>query len=101
MSPLRHHGRLNHFSANGRTGQRALQRCCQPGRRSPDVPGAGLPAPFRGDGERLNRGSRVDPPSDPLEAGTLNWLTPGAYTAVVRGNGGQTGVGLIDIYSVK
>lgn len=40
-------------------------------------------------------------PSDPLEAATLDWLTPGAYTAIARGNGGRTGVGLIDIYSVK
>ena len=40
-------------------------------------------------------------PSDSLEAATCDWLTPGAYTAVVRGNGGQTGVGLIDVYSVN
>ena len=40
-------------------------------------------------------------PSDSLEAATLNWLTPGAYTAIVRGNGGGTGVGLIDVYSVN
>jgi uncharacterized protein GlcG (DUF336 family) len=37
-------------------------------------------------------------PPDPLESATLGWLTPGAYTAIVRGNGEQTGVGLIEVY---
>ena len=37
-------------------------------------------------------------PGDPHESATLGWLTPGAYTAVVRGNTGQNGVGLIEAY---
>ena len=37
-------------------------------------------------------------PGDPHESATLGWLTPGAYTAVVRGNTGQNGVGLIEVY---
>jgi uncharacterized protein GlcG (DUF336 family) len=37
-------------------------------------------------------------PGDPAESATLGWLTPGAYTAVVRGNTGQSGVGLIEVY---
>jgi uncharacterized protein GlcG (DUF336 family) len=36
-------------------------------------------------------------PTDPREAATVGWFTPGAYTAVVRGNG-PTGVGLIEAY---
>ena len=40
-------------------------------------------------------------PTDALEAATIQWLPPGAYTAVAQGNGGQTGVGLVDIYNVN
>lgn len=41
------------------------------------------------------------PPSSLLEAATVQWLPPGAYTAVVQGSGGQNGVGLVDIYCVN
>jgi hypothetical protein len=37
-------------------------------------------------------------PSDPLESALLITLPPGAYTAIVSGVGGTTGVGLIGIY---
>lgn len=37
-------------------------------------------------------------PSDPHESAILGWFTPGAYTAVVRGNTEQSGVGLIEVY---
>ncbi len=37
-------------------------------------------------------------PSDPHESATLGWLTPGAYTAIVRSNTEQNGVGLIEVY---
>jgi uncharacterized protein GlcG (DUF336 family) len=40
-------------------------------------------------------------PSTALEAATVQWLPPGAYTAVARGNSGQTGVGLVDVYYVN
>ena len=40
-------------------------------------------------------------PANPLESATLGWLTPGAYTAIVRGNGLQTGVGLIEVYCLQ
>jgi uncharacterized protein GlcG (DUF336 family) len=40
-------------------------------------------------------------PSDSREAATVAWLTPGAYTAIVQGKGGQTGVGLIEVYSLQ
>jgi hypothetical protein len=40
-------------------------------------------------------------PSDLSEAATVQWLSPGAYTAVAQGNSGQTGVGLVDIYCVN
>jgi hypothetical protein len=41
------------------------------------------------------------PPSDPREAAILRDLTPGAYTAVVRGKNGTTGVAVIDAYQLK
>ncbi|MGH8094572.1 MAG: heme-binding protein [Chthoniobacterales bacterium] len=40
-------------------------------------------------------------PTDPREAAIVDWLTPGAYTAIVRGAAGQTGVGLVESYVVQ
>lgn len=40
-------------------------------------------------------------PSDDLESAILAALTPGSYTAVVRGNGGSTGIGLVEIYDLQ
>jgi len=37
-------------------------------------------------------------PSDYREAATVDWLPPGAYTAIVRGKYGATGVGLVEVY---
>jgi hypothetical protein len=39
-------------------------------------------------------------PSDPLEAAMLVTLAPGAYTAIVEGVGGGTGVSVIGVYEV-
>jgi hypothetical protein len=41
------------------------------------------------------------PPTDNVESAILATLTPGAYTAVVHGNGNTTGVGLIEIYDLN
>jgi hypothetical protein len=40
-------------------------------------------------------------PNDPREAVVMASLNPGSYTATVRGAGGQTGVGLIEIYDLN
>ncbi len=40
-------------------------------------------------------------PSDSREAATTGLLTPGVYTGIVRGKNEQTGVGLIEIYSLR
>ena len=40
-------------------------------------------------------------PEDAREAATMGWLTIGAYTVVVRGNGDGSGVGLIEAYAVQ
>lgn len=39
------------------------------------------------------------PPGDPKESALITTLQPGAYTAVVSGNGG-TGVGLVEVYNI-
>ena len=39
-------------------------------------------------------------PGDDHEAAIVQTLSPGAYTAIVRGNGNTTGVGLIEVYDV-
>jgi hypothetical protein len=40
-------------------------------------------------------------PSNPLESAILVTLEPGAYTAVVSGVGGTSGVGLVEVYRVS
>ncbi|HUR60316.1 MAG TPA: hypothetical protein VM029_21515, partial [Opitutaceae bacterium] len=40
-------------------------------------------------------------PADALEAAILVTLQPGAYTAIVTGSGGGTGVGIIEVFTVK
>lgn len=39
-------------------------------------------------------------PSDDLEAALLIRLEPGAYTTIVSGSGGSTGIGLVEVYEV-
>jgi hypothetical protein len=40
-------------------------------------------------------------PDDNREAVIVTTLTPGSYTALLTGNGGTTGVGLVEIYDVN
>ena len=37
-------------------------------------------------------------PSDPHESAIFVWLDPGAYTAIVSGANGGTGVGMVEVY---
>jgi len=39
-------------------------------------------------------------PHDPLESGIFMSLPPGAFTAILAGNGG-TGIGLVEIYNLN
>ena len=39
-------------------------------------------------------------PNDPKEAAMLMMLPPGAYSAIVRGNNGGTGVALVEVYQL-
>jgi len=41
------------------------------------------------------------PPVNDLESAILATLNPGAYTAVVRGNGGASGVALVEVYDLN
>jgi hypothetical protein len=40
-------------------------------------------------------------PTDDREAAAMSWLPTGAYTVVVRGSGGTSGVALIEAYAVQ
>lgn len=44
--------------------------------------------------------SQLAPPND-LESAIIATLQPGAYTAIVRGNGGTNGVGLVEVYDLN
>ena len=41
------------------------------------------------------------PPTNDLESATVLFLSPGAYTAIVRGVGDTTGVGLVEVYALE
>ncbi|MEO5721170.1 MAG: hypothetical protein ABIR71_06845 [Chthoniobacterales bacterium] len=41
------------------------------------------------------------PPGDDQEAAIVRTLTPGNYTAIVRGVNNSTGVGLVEIYTLR
>jgi len=38
------------------------------------------------------------PPANDLESALVRRLSPGSYTAIVRGNNGSTGIGLVEVY---
>ena len=40
------------------------------------------------------------PPSDARESAMVKSLTPGSYTAIVRGSNGNTGIGLVEAYDL-
>ena len=49
--------------------------------------------------EALIKATGIAPTND-LEAAIDARLSPGAYTAIVRGNGNTTGVGLVEVYDL-
>ena len=40
-------------------------------------------------------------PDDDRESALIQVVTPGAYTAIIQGNGGIIGVALIEVYHVQ
>ena len=53
------------------------------------------------DSQGIELQSMAMAPPDSGEAATTGLLTPGAYTAIVRGKNQQTGVGLVEVYSLR
>ena len=53
------------------------------------------------DSQGIELQSIVLAPTDSREAAATGLLTPGAYTAIVRGKNQQTGVGLVEIYCLR
>lgn len=57
------------------------------------------------DNWKLNQRAEIEAlklqPSDERESALVQTLAPGNYTAVVRGAGNTTGVGLVEVYNVK
>lgn len=41
------------------------------------------------------------PPSNDLESAIVRTLTPGAYTAIVRGVNNTTGIALVEVYGLN
>ena len=41
------------------------------------------------------------PPTNDLESAIVRNLTAGAYTAIIQGSGGTTGVALVEVYSLQ
>jgi len=41
------------------------------------------------------------PPSDDKESAILSTLSPGSYTAIVRGKNNGIGVGLVEVYNLQ
>ena len=52
------------------------------------------------DSQQSEIGATTIPPSDPAESAMIVTLPPGNYTAVVRGAGETSGVGLVEVYNV-
>jgi hypothetical protein len=46
------------------------------------------------------RDANLAPPNN-LESAILSTLAPGAYTAILRGNGNATGIGLVEVYDLQ
>lgn len=40
-------------------------------------------------------------PTNPMESAILTTVTPGNHTAIVRGAGGETGIGLVEVYDLE
>ena len=41
------------------------------------------------------------PPTNDLESAIVATLNPGAYTAIVKGNGNTSGIGLVEVYDLN
>ena len=55
---------------------------------------------WRGGGQETNIAATGIPPSNDKESAIRRTLAPGAYTAILSGSGGTTGVGLVEVYNL-
>ena len=54
--------------------------------------------------DSLNKQAIIDstiPPSDPLESAIVRTLTPGNYTAILRGVNDTTGIAVVEVYALQ
>lgn len=66
--------------------------------------GSGAPLALNDDWQEAQKAeieSTGIPPSDPQESAIVASLPPGAYTAIVRGANGTTGVALVEVYNIQ
>jgi len=70
-----------------------------------ELHGPGSFATITNDNWKQNQGAEIQatgiPPTDDLESAIIAMLAPGAYTAVMRGNGNTSGVGLVEVYDLN
>jgi hypothetical protein len=101
------------FIVFGATSQKVIIRALGP--TIPNVAGT-LSDPtlslFDANGERRSNDNWKDtqedeirattiPPNDDRESAIVDTLPPGAYTAVVRGAGGSTGIAVVEVYALQ
>jgi hypothetical protein len=104
------------FIVTGNTPKRVIVRAIGPSLASFGIPGVladpvlelhgpGAFATITNDNWRDTQASEIEAtgiaPSNDLESAIVATLSPGAYTAVVRGNNGGTGVGLVETYDLE
>jgi hypothetical protein len=70
-----------------------------------ELHGPGSFATITNDNWKQNQGAEIQatgiPPTDDLESAIVATLAPGAYTAILRGNGNTSGVGLVEVYDLN
>jgi hypothetical protein len=53
------------------------------------------------DSQRAEVEASTVPPTNDLESAIVETLQPAAYTAIVRGAGGTTGIALVEVYALQ
>jgi hypothetical protein len=103
------------FIVTGTTPKRVLIRGIGPSLTGSGVPnaladpvlelhGPDVFATITNDNWKQSQGFEIEatgiPPSNDLESAIIATLAPGTYTAVMRGNGNSSGIGLVEVYDL-